>query len=901
VTNTPPRLARALIRLVAPPPDRDFIVADLAEDYAREAEHGRWRAHRWYWSQVVRSVIPLLRQRIAEARTAEPRPRLTLDLMSELRQSFRSLRRDPGFTLFVVAVLALGIGANSAMFSVVDRLLLRGPEHLDDPGSVRRVQMALQPRGMPMQRIGRFPYAAYDAIRGAGAITEAAAYSVSVDGMVVGRGVAARRINRGEATPELFTMFGVKPALGRFFDASDNDLAAPQRVVVLGHGLWQRDFAGARDIIGKPVILDDSPYTIIGVAPRGFSGPDLTRVDVWIPESLVGRQRVGGQDWTRSWSALWLSIVVRMKPGVSEEQANAEVTALHQRAYAGRDSASARATLAVKPIQTTRNGDESSEARVSRWLAAVAIIVLIIACANVVNLLIARAIRRQRELAVRLTLGAGRLRLIRQLVVETMTLTMLGALAGLIVAYALGKLMRTALLPGVEWPSGPVDLRVVVVSIAVALGVGLLVGIIPAVQASAPDLSAALKAGVREGGGRRSHLRSVLTVAQTALSVVLLVGAGLFVVSLARVRAMDLGLEPDRVIAVTVQRQSMAAITDTVERRRERERRLGSYPEFVERLRARADVEDAALAIGLPFVAGFGDNIRVPGRDSIPSLPGGGPYLSAVSGGYFATVGTRILRGRAFNAGDRAGSAPVAIINETMAETIWPGEDPLGKCFYSGQSQSCAEVVGIAADTRRFNLREERALAWYVPFGQEEGIGGTQLLVRPRGDARQLSADIRRMMTEADKSIVFVDAKILADVVDPQVRPWRLGATMFTLMGVLALVVAGIGLYSVISYYVANRRHELGVRIALGARNSNIVGLVMRNGLGLAGLGIAAGLGLSLVASSWIKPLLFDTSTTDVRVLATVLLTLVGVSALATVVPALRAGRVNPMEAMRSE
>ena len=823
------------------------------------------------------------------------------EIWFDLVHGVRALRREPAFTAFVVATLALGLGANAAMFGIVDRLLVSAPAHVRDADRVRRLQIALQPAGMETQRSGWFGYVTYDVLRHeARSLAEVAAYSVQPEGTILGRGTSARRINLGEATASLFRLLGVRPAIGRFYDEKDDDTAAPEHVVVLGYGLWQQDYGGRPDIVGQRITLDTREYTIVGVAPRGFTGPDLTRVDAWLPESLLGPSR-RSTNWTGTWNSAWLSIVVRLKDGVTDAQADAEATTVVRRAYVGSDSAKARATLAVRPLRFARDGEESAESRVSKWLFAVAIIVLAIACANVVNLLLARALRRRREMAVRLTLGAGRWRVIRLAIVETLALAFAGGAAGLAVAYGIGSVTRTKLLPDVEWTSPPVDLKLVGVSALVAILVGLVVGLVPSVQASTPDLTASLNAGAREGGGRMGRIRATLTVAQAALSVVLLVGAGLFMRSLQQVRALDLGLQPNRVLTFSVQRTGLALITDSVERLRERERRLSFYPMVAEVLGRRPDVEAVSLTIGLAFTSGFGEDIRVPGRDSVPRLKGGGPYLNAVSADYFKTVGTRVLRGRSFSTGDRAGTEPVAIVNETMTATLWPGEDPLGKCFMIGQSPACTTIVGIAVNARRFRLREDEAMAFYIPFGQEQSIGGTQLLVRPRGEAAGLVNEVRRELSELDPSIIFVNAGVLQDRLDPQIRPWRLGASMFSLMGALAFLVAALGLYSVMSYLVTHRTHEMGVRIALGATSSDVMRLIVRGGLALAITGVAIGLALALAAARFIEPLLFDTSPRDPVVFGGVALALLSAAVIACIVPGARAARVNPMEAMRVE
>lgn len=595
-----------------------------------------------------------------------------------------------------------------------------------------------------------------------------------------------------------------------------------------------------------------------------------------------------------------------MKPGVTRDQAGAETTTLFRAAYAGRRPEWAGATLRLATIRATRDGRESMEASVSKWLVGVAVIVLLVACSNAINLLLARAVRRRREIAVRVALGAGRGRLVRLLLTEGLTLAAASGVMSLGVAYGGGALVRSVLLPNVEWTTSPVDTRVMILSFAVALTAGILVGLIPALQASNPDVADAIKAGVREGGGRRARLRGALTVAQAALSVLLLVGAGLFVKSLRNVRVLDLGIQPDRVLVVSVSWPTLGNVADPTDRAAEEGRRNAFYPAALARVRALPGVEHASLTVGLPFMSSFGQFIRIPGVDSVPHVPGRGPNLSAVSDGYFETTGTRVVRGRAFTPADRAGSELVALVSETMASTLWPGRDPIGSCIYTGEREAaatlpCSRIVGIVADARSNTLREPPSMHYYIPFGQERGMGGTQLLVRPAGDPLLLSESLRKDLSALDPAISFVRTELLQRELDPQIRPWRLGASMFSLMGVLALIVAAVGLYSVMSYLVAQRTHELGVRIALGARGRDIVSLVLRSGVGMAALGVAIGIGLAVATSRFIEPLLFDTSARDITVMGTVVCTLLGVALLASVVPALRAKRTNPMEALRSE
>jgi predicted permease len=438
----------------------------------------------------------------------------------------------------------------------------------------------------------------------------------------------------------------------------------------------------------------------------------------------------------------------------------------------------------------------------------------------------------------------------------------------------------------------------------VAAGTGLATAILPALRATRQDLAGMLGSGRREGGGRTARMRTALTVLQAALSVVLLVGAGLFVRSLANVRGLHLGLEPDRVLNVTAAwpRLSVAA-PEAREAQRQRERDF--YARALERARSLPGVDHAALAVGTPFNSAFGVDLRVPGWDSIPEMKGGGPYVSAITSGYFEASGTRLQAGRAFTPADRDGSEPVAIVNETMASMLWPGRSALGQCLHVNDQPDapapCSRVVGIVEDARRFGLREEPAMQYYIPLGQERGFGGTTLLVRPRTRPERMMAVLRRELIALDASLQFLGVETLQESIDPQVRPWRLGATMFSLFGALALAVAAIGLYSVIAYSVASRTHELGVRMALGAGTAQVIRMVVRQGAAMALGGVAIGLLLAFASSRRLESVLFDASPRDLGVFAIVALAAVVVAVLASLIPAIRAARIDPVTAFRVE
>ncbi|MGH7653600.1 MAG: FtsX-like permease family protein [Gemmatimonadaceae bacterium] len=525
-------------------------------------------------------------------------------------------------------------------------------------------------------------------------------------------------------------------------------------------------------------------------------------------------------------------------------------------------------------------------------------VVLLVACANIINLLLARLMRRRREIAVRVALGAGRGRLVRLLLTEGMLLAVGGGVAGLAVAYWLGYILRRSLLTSVEWTTSPVDSRVLAVTTLIALATGVIVGLAPAIRASRPDITSALKADARTGGGARSRGRTALMLLQASLSVVLLIGAGLFVQSVRRVYALDLGIQADRVITVPINVRLIAAEPpDLWKQRRARFNEMA-----LERARQLPGVEHASLANGLPFRGVSGVGIYIPGRDSLPALRGGLARIQGVSSDYFTTVGTRILRGRAFTPSDETGGEHVSIVSERLARTYWPNEDAIGKCFaVLSPKNPCARIVGIAANTYTRDITEEPGLQFYVPITQMPFGGITSLVVRPKGDPVAMIGTLRRAMLDVDPTLAYLDFKTLDEAMDPQIRPWRLGATAFTLMGALAALVAAVGLYSVLSYMVTQRTHEIGVRMALGASGANVLGTILRHSVVVGAVGTLLGIVFALLAGPYVEPLLFRTSARDPAVFGVVTMTLLTVAILAGLLPAVRAQRIDPVEALRAE
>lgn len=822
-------------------------------------------------------------------------------LGQDVRYAARGLVREPWFTAFVAITLGLGIGVNAAMYGVVDRLLLRGPEYVRDVPRLQNLYVTTQRPGMDAQTGNTFGYVAYTTLRDNAQTMSVATFKQTKDGILYGSGEQAEQWNIAEATPDLFPLLGTTPLLGRFFTDEEDRPSPSQFVVVLGYNVWQREFNGDEKIVGQSITLADKSYIVIGVARKGFTGPGLAPVDVWLPSVVRGSSE--SSTWTTSWNWTGLHVIARLQPGITPAQAATEATTIYRATNRDRNDIR-NATLSLAPISFTRNGTEPPETRIARWLIGVCVIVLIVACSNVANLLLARAIRRRREVAVPLALGVSRARLLRMFLVESLLLSGVGAIAALAVAFVTGTFMRKTLLPDIDWSSSVLDSRVLFVSLCVAVFVGIATGLIPAWRASRPDLTVALKSGARDGGGHQSRTRSTLTVLQAALSVVLLIGAGLFVRSLSNVRSIDLGIQTNKVLVTSLRWRALPTNATQEMRDEEAARIENIYVELLERLRHSPGIEHASLTIGLPFQASMSYLIRVPGWDSLPKTKSGNPSVSFVSDDYFNTTGAHILRGRAFTASDRSGSEPVAIISETMAKILWPGKEALGSCIYASISRraaACSRIVGIVTDAHRFELEEEPSMHYYMPWAHYRNDGGSVLLIRANGDSPFPIAKIRQIALEVDPTISYVRATSLQDSIDPKVRPWQLGANIFVLMGLLALCVAAIGLYSVMSYLVAQRRQELGIRMALGANSRDIMQLVLASGVGTAGIGVAIGVIVALLGGRFIQPLLFKTSARDVHVFATVALSLLCVSVVACVIPALRARRVNPIEALRTE
>jgi putative ABC transport system permease protein len=819
-------------------------------------------------------------------------------LLQDLRYAARSLARTPVLAVAAVLTLGLGIGANSAMFGVVDRLFFRPPALVQDPGRIRELDFSFTSPtfGNFNSPIGTYPRLADFQAR-AHSFSQIAAYSFSQFSLGVGE--RAQRVEGELVSKQFFALTGIKPVLGRFFTDDENTPDHAAHVAVLSDEFWRRQFGGATNALGTTLQLGRATYTVIGVAPKGFAGVELHIPDVWVPMAAAAPEMLWPKVLTCD-GCYWLSGVVgRLAPGVNVAQAAAEATSLyrHYRPAQGKPQASDTTAVARLSSLNAANVGEGATGPLAIWLAAVCGIVLLIACANVANLLLARAVRRRKEIALRVALGSSRGRLVRQLYVESGFLALLGGGAALLVALWASPLLRVAIIDRAN-AADALDSRVLVFTSVAVIVTALLAGLAPAFHASTPDLSAALKAGPREGTFQRSFTRTGLLVGQVALTLVLLTGAGLFIATLRHVQGLRLGFDADRLIVTSVNLDALGFKKPAV---------TAMYQRIRERVSQVPGVTGASLSIGTPFRASWAVGLATPGRDSLNNIIKDGPYIDAVTPDYFRTMGTAVRQGRSFTDADDWGAERVAIVNGTMAKLLWPDQSALGQCLLIGEQKkkTCTTVVGVVEDSRRNDVKEEQVVQYYIPLAQADSIfsgdGPSSLIVRTAGPSDRYEAQVRRAVQATDPSLPFPDVDPMPRLFADRLRPWRLGSSLFSLFGGLGLLLSAIGLYGVLSYMVSQRTSELGIRVALGAARRDLLTLVVGQGLRVTAIGVGLGVVGSLVAGKALGSLLYGVSPHDPVVLLLVAGVLTFVAALASYFPALRATRVDPMVALRYE
>ena len=825
------------------------------------------------------------REQTKENARDERRSRPLADLQSDVRLALRSLRtRTPALAIAVTLSFAIGVGVNAGLFTVVDRVFFHAPPVVAHPESVRRlVYYGKGGQGL-VYTSETFTVADYDSFASA-VRTDAAVegYYVRSD-MTVGTDGDHRNV--GYATAGFFDLAGIKAFRGRLPSADEHRYGEPHRVAVLSHRYWRDRFDASPAVLGKTIRVDSTLLTIVGVAPPEFGGMDLDVIDVWapladVPAGLEGSLLSGGFQILK----LFTRINDLAAEATVHRRLAATFTAIHA-PYFARDSA----RLEVVPLLRARSAprivsEPDRNLLLITRLAGVAVVVFVLAVSNAASLLLMRTLRRRRELAVRLALGISRARLIRQCALESLLMALVGAVAAILAAWWTGGAIRRALVPDINWTSTVVDARVVTLAFLLAIGGGVIAGVLPAAAGLRGDLMLALKSGGREAGRARAPLRGALLALQTSLCMLLLAAAGVFIQSLRNAAAFDLGIDADRLIMF-----SPPTVDQTV---------LASVAQQARVLPGVSAVSRSAAGIN----GGGGTPVFFPSGDSLTSL--NAPHVVDVDFEYARTLGLRLQRGRFFTSNDRAGTEPVIVVSTSTANAFWPGRDPTGECIYLGsrQTQPCRRVAGVVGDARRTILGNP-PLVIYRPIPQSPyKCCFTYFIVRTQGVASAtVLSEVREMLRPmpADPQRA-VDPFRFSDRLELQLRPWRLATFMFGIFGALALLTAMAGVYGLIAYDVAERAHELGVRITLGANSASVVSLVIRSGLRIVVVGIAAGTIATFLGGRVLSALLFQTSAWDPGVLASAAACVLATVLAASLVPALRATRLDPAVVLRAE
>ncbi|HKV61654.1 MAG TPA: ABC transporter permease [Candidatus Acidoferrum sp.] len=814
----------------------------------------------------------------------ERRVNLIETLLQDARYALRTLIKNPGFAFFTAAILAVGIAANTAIFSIADTVLLR-PLPYRDASRLVMIWDDATSYGFPRDTPAPGNFADWrsrnEVFEDVAAASFGGSFNLTGDGRpeeITGRGVTAN----------LFSVLGASPSLGRDFRVED-DVPGAAGVVILSHGLWIRRFAGDAAVIGKEIVLNNKKYNVVGVMPRGFQFPDR-EVQLWVPAQFT-------KETLANHGSHFLEVVARLKPGVSLQRANANLTAIAQKLADEFPDSNAQVGAFAVPLREELAGDLRLAILV---LLGAVCFVLLIACANVANMLLARATGRKRELAMRLALGATRGRIVAQLLTESILLALLAGAAGLLLSLS-GTQFLSHLIPQGFSPlvGTGIDRRVLLFTIAVSVTTGILFGILPALRISRLNLVGSLKqgggqSGVGSGGQR---LRDMLVVAEVALAIVLLTGASLMIRSFENLTHLDPGFRPDHVL---VMRTSLPRpkYGDFVQR-------TSFYTQVLSRVNSIPGAIAAGYTTWVPLTnPGGATGITIEGRPQ----PGPGqtlvPNARIISSDYIRAVGMKFIEGRLFGRQDGSQTPLVALINQTMARNYWPGEDPVGKRFKKGSYQEASPwitIAGIVGDVHQAGLDLPARPEMYLPYQQQEFFSPDWLAVRTSGDPMHLAETIRQEIWAVDKEQPVAGMTLLEDLVDENLAPRRIQASLLGGFAGLALLLATLGIYAVLSFAVTQRTQEIGIRVALGAHRSDVLRMVLSQGLKLFMVGAGLGLVAALALSRTLAHLLYGLSVTDPISFVAVIFLLGGVTLLACYIPARRATRVDPLVALRYE
>ena len=811
------------------------------------------------------------------------RSNLLTDFLHDLRYALRMQLKNPSFTIIAVIALALGIGANTAIFSVVNTVLLR-PLPYKDPERLVMVWEDASKYGYPRDTPAAANYADWrdqsQAFEGMAAIADE---SFNLTGAGDPERLEGRRVSAN-----LFPMLGVEPQIGRVFSASE-DQPGSNRVVLLSYGLWQRRFGGDSNIVGQSLTLNGESHIVVGVMPARFQFPSSDD-QAWVPIALTPEQAANRKRH-------YLQVVARLKPGVTLAQAQTEMSTIATRLQQQYPQSNADLGAVVTSLHEHLVGDIKPALLI--LLGAVGL-VLLIACANVANLLLARAAVRQKEIAVRVALGARRLRLVRQFLTESVLLSTLGGIVGLVIAYTGLLLLRTFIPENISQAREiSIDLKVLGFTLFVSVLTGVIFGLAPAIQAVRFNQSETLKEGGRDAatGASGKRLRSVLVMAEVAISLVLLIGAGLLINSFMRLRNVDPGFRADNLLTMK--------IVLPEPKYREFERRQAFYTDLIQRVESLAGVKSAAVTTNLPlYRQGNSISVRIEGR---PDPPPGQEQIVVtriISPRYFDTMTIPLLSGRNLTDQDMATSPNVAVISEAMARRFWPNEDPVGKRFAGGRVRSDEDwinVIGVVKDVRQFELTAEPRPQMYISYRQAGFFAPRDLVVKTDVDPSSMAATVRKAVWEIDKDQPVSDIRTMEEILAESIARQRFSMLLLAIFAGVALVLAGVGIYGVMSYSVAQRTHEIGIRMALGAQTGAVLKLAVGHGMKLVIAGIVIGLIAAFALTRLMSTLLFGVTATDPTTFTLISLLLIAVAAVASYTPARRATKVDPIIALRYE
>ena len=806
-------------------------------------------------------------------------------LLLDIRYGLRMLRRSPGFTFVAVLSLALGIGANTAIFSLVNAVLLR-PLPFPVPDRLVMVWEDATFAGFPRNTPAPANYVDW---KRQNQVFEGMA-ALSWNQFTLLQDGEPEKVTAYSVTADFFPLLGVEPALGRNF-VPEEDAEGANKVVILSHRTWHQRFGGQQSILGSEILLNDEKHTVVGVMPSGFQFLERY-IACWVPMRLSAEESANR-------GAHYLTVIARMKSGLSLDQANADLQTIQE--GIARDYPNQAQNLGAFAISLREQMAGDLNRPLIVLLVAVGF-VLLIACANIANLLLARAANRAKEIAVRTALGGGRMRIVRQLMTESVLLAGAGGAVGLLFAvWSFGFLQQLVPSQMALSTTLTIDLPILGYALAVSLLTGVIFGLAPAVQASRIDLNEVLKKGGRSTGAHTGGnlLRSVMVVAEVALALVLLVGAGLLIQTFYQLRNQYSGLRPENVLTL---RTGLAR-----NRYDEHHKRVSFYSQVLERVKSLPGVISAGYTTSVPLEWKGGTS----GFVTEGNLPEQGLSYDAnhrnVSADYLQTLGIPLLQGRYFDRSDNAKSQPVAIVNETMARQYWPDQSPLGKRFKIGDPDSerpWLSVVGVVGDVRQMGIDVPVKAEMYLPYQQVPyyaWFAPRDLVIRSSGDPMSLVSAVRSEVRVVDPLQPVSNIRTMEEILGEETTPRRLSMTLLATFAGLALLLAAIGIYGVLSYFVVQYTPEIGIRLALGAQTSHVLGLVLRRGMTLVVLGVAIGLIASLVLTRWMSSLLYGVSASDPATFGLIALMLTVVALLACYIPARRAAKVDPLVALRCE